>query len=60
MIYIIYTIIIFIIILLFLYSITESDDNYKFIRTINNDGYQVFQNVNKNIVLNYLPEGYVF
>ena len=51
MIYIIYTIIIFIIILLFLYSITESDDNYKFIRTINNDGYQVFQNVNKNIVL---------
>lgn len=53
----IYVIIILAILLIYLY---ESIDYYKFMRTLENDGYKVFNNFNKKMVLKELPKGYEF
>lgn len=52
-----YFILILAIILIYLY---ETNDYYKFRRTLENDGYKVFNEFNKKNILNELPNGYEF
>lgn len=53
----IYIIIILAIILIYLY---ESNDYYKYMRTLEYDGYKVFYNFDKKLILEELPNGYDF
>ena len=54
---IIYLIIILAFYLIYLY---ETNDYYKFLRTLKTDGYKVFNEFNKKSILNELPNGYEF
>jgi len=56
------TIIIFIFfILLILFLLLEDDDNESNLRTINKDGFKIITNpYNKEEILSYLPDGYIF
>jgi hypothetical protein len=54
---IIYIIIILIIFLIYLY---ETNDYYKFMRTLENDGYKVFRKFEKKTILKELPKDYEF
>jgi len=51
---------IIILIILFIYQLYETEDLHKYQRTIENDGYVVFNENNLNNVLKHLPPNYVF
>jgi len=53
----VYMMIVLSILLIYLY---ESIDYYKFMRTLEKDGYKVFRDFNKKLVLKELPKGYEF
>lgn len=59
---IIIIIIIYLVLLLLIiyYQLFETDDLNKYNRTIQKDGYKVFDHDDKNIILKYLPNNYLF